>query len=188
MVTHLSTPSLWRKGVGEPILRAPEIGRCHVAQRTHRTSTRRVPFRKPQKAIRHSDIKLTMNNYTDPQLLDVAGAVEALPTLLIVDRRIDDQATRMQATGTDGGRSSVAPTAVPTRAKACQKQSMNDSFENGKAVAKKTQKPLDSQGKPRVVASRDDRTPIELFLAGTRALALHSPVIHTLQPRCNQVE
>lgn len=159
MVTHLSTPSLWRKGVGEPILRAPEIGRCHVAQRTHRTSTRRVPFRKPQKAIRHSDIKLTMNNYTDPQLLDVAGAVEALPTLPIVDRWRDERTTKMQATGTDGGRSSVAP----TRAKACQKQSMNDSFENGKAVAKKTQKPLDSQGKPRVVASRDDRTAINFF-------------------------
>jgi hypothetical protein len=30
-------------------------------------------------AIRHSRIELTMNYYTDPVLLDVAGAVEALP-------------------------------------------------------------------------------------------------------------
>jgi hypothetical protein len=32
-------------------------------------------------AMRHSSIDLTMNVYTDPTLLDVAGAVEALPEL-----------------------------------------------------------------------------------------------------------
>jgi len=32
-------------------------------------------------AMRHSRIELTMNLYTDPVLLDVAGAVEALPEL-----------------------------------------------------------------------------------------------------------
>ena len=31
--------------------------------------------------MRHSRIELTMNLYTDPVLLDVAGAVEALPNL-----------------------------------------------------------------------------------------------------------
>lgn len=30
-------------------------------------------------AMRHSRIELTMNLYTDPVLLDVAGAVNALP-------------------------------------------------------------------------------------------------------------
>ena len=30
-------------------------------------------------AMRHSRIELTMNYYTDPILLDVAGAVEKLP-------------------------------------------------------------------------------------------------------------
>jgi hypothetical protein len=30
-------------------------------------------------AMRHSRIELTMNYYTDPVLLDVAGAVEKLP-------------------------------------------------------------------------------------------------------------
>ena len=29
--------------------------------------------------MRHSKLELTMNVYTDPELLDVAGAVEALP-------------------------------------------------------------------------------------------------------------
>ena len=32
-------------------------------------------------AMRHSSLELTMNVYTDPALLDVAGAVEALPAL-----------------------------------------------------------------------------------------------------------
>jgi hypothetical protein len=30
-------------------------------------------------AMRHSSLELTMNVYADPALLDVAGAVEALP-------------------------------------------------------------------------------------------------------------
>ena len=29
--------------------------------------------------MRHSTLELTMNVYTDPQLLDVAGAIDALP-------------------------------------------------------------------------------------------------------------
>jgi len=33
--------------------------------------------------MRHSTINLTMNTYTDPRLLDVAGAVESLPSLPI---------------------------------------------------------------------------------------------------------
>ena len=31
--------------------------------------------------MRHADIKLTMGIYTDPRLLDVAGALDALPSL-----------------------------------------------------------------------------------------------------------
>ena len=31
--------------------------------------------------MQHSSIELTMNVYTDPPLLDVAGAIEALPEL-----------------------------------------------------------------------------------------------------------
>jgi len=32
--------------------------------------------------MRHSRIELTMNLYTDPVLLDIAGAVNALPNFL----------------------------------------------------------------------------------------------------------
>ena len=41
-----------------------------------------VAPRTAQAAMRHSGIDLTMNVYTDPKLLDVAGAMEALPTTL----------------------------------------------------------------------------------------------------------
>jgi hypothetical protein len=39
-----------------------------------------VSPRVAQAAMRHSSLDLTMNIYTDPTLLDVAGAVNALPT------------------------------------------------------------------------------------------------------------
>ena len=40
-----------------------------------------VPPRVAQAAMRHSSIHLTMNVYTDPTLLDVGGAINALPDL-----------------------------------------------------------------------------------------------------------
>jgi hypothetical protein len=49
--------------------------------------------------MRHSDIKLTMGVYTDPKLLDVAGALNALPVLPL---SIDPQAHEQRATGTAG--------------------------------------------------------------------------------------
>ena len=53
-----------------------------------------------QAAMRHSTLELTMNVYTDPRLLDVAGALDALPALPPIDR---PDAQRPRATGTDGG-------------------------------------------------------------------------------------
>src|SRR5690606_5127922 len=37
--------------------------------------------RTAQATMRHSDVNLTMNVYTDPKLLDVAGALDSLPAL-----------------------------------------------------------------------------------------------------------
>ncbi len=40
--------------------------------------------------MRHSRLDVTMNVYTDPTLLDVAGAMEALPELVLdVERRAE---------------------------------------------------------------------------------------------------
>ena len=62
-----------------------------------------VAPRTAQAAMRHSSLDLTMNVYTDPQLLDVAGALEALPQLPIADASSDD-GRALRPTGTDHSR------------------------------------------------------------------------------------
>lgn len=67
--------------------------------------------------MRHSDIKLTMMTYTDPKLLDVQGALDALPSLPLNDAS-RSQREVAKATGTDDLRvsavkSSVTPTVTP---------------------------------------------------------------------------
>jgi integrase len=68
------------------IPKADERGRTvdlHALRHTFGThlSKNGVAPRTAQAAMRHSSLDLTMNVYTDPELLDVAGAVEALPRL-----------------------------------------------------------------------------------------------------------
>jgi len=73
-----------------------------------------VAPRTAQAAMRHSTIDLTMNVYTDPRLLDVAGAVESLPALPLEDsqQRVTQTAS---ATGTDDSTpSQFAPKFAPT--------------------------------------------------------------------------
>jgi len=55
-----------------------------------------VQPRTAQAAMRHSSLDLTMNVYTDPNLLDVAGALEALPKLSVA---ASDTAKRMPGQG-----------------------------------------------------------------------------------------
>src|SRR5262245_40685735 len=70
-----------------------------------------VAPRTAQAAMRHSDIQLTMKTYTDPRLLDVRGALDALPTL-----PLDSEKQLAQATGTtDFHASRFAPQFAPTR-------------------------------------------------------------------------
>jgi integrase len=57
-----------------------------------------VAPRTAQAALRHSSIDLTMSVYTDPKLLDVAGALNMLPALPL-------QAEALASTGTDPSRS-----------------------------------------------------------------------------------
>jgi len=68
-----------------------------------------VAPRTAQAAMRHSDINLTMGVYTDPRLLDLAGAVERLPSLPLDGT--DRDAAR--ATGTDGKAASESPRKCP---------------------------------------------------------------------------
>jgi len=60
-----------------------------------------VSPRTAQQLARHTDIKLTMQNYTDPRMLDTASAVESLPDLDAA-REAMERAAEALKTGTDG--------------------------------------------------------------------------------------
>lgn len=71
-----------------------------------------VPLQVAQRAMRHSDVRLTTNVYTDPRLLDLRAAVEALPHIAATGELLHD-AARATGTDDDGGPSLVAPTVAP---------------------------------------------------------------------------
>ncbi|MBX3367215.1 MAG: tyrosine-type recombinase/integrase [Phycisphaeraceae bacterium] len=75
-----------RRGGKEVVIKTDERGRTidiHALRQTFGThlSKAGVPLRTAQAAMRHSDPSLTANVYTDPKLLDVAGAVACLRDL-----------------------------------------------------------------------------------------------------------
>jgi integrase len=113
-----------------------------------------VAPRTAQQAMRHSDVRLTMNVYTDPRLLDVAGAVDALPALPIDQGLVATQRDALQATGTESAASFVAPTVAPTRVVLGQKPSIPGTCGVTATSDAKTKKPLGSQGNPRVLFNR----------------------------------
>ena len=73
-----------------------------------------VAPRTAQAALRHSDIDLTMNTYTDPKLLDVKGALDSLPKLSLGDGFPEDHIDAEESTGTDVASRTLAPTLAPT--------------------------------------------------------------------------
>ena len=82
-----------------------------------------VAPRTAQAAMRHSKIDLTMNSYTDPRMLDVVGAMDALPSLPIGAKPEAPESQR--ATGTDG-QSLVAPTVAPNGVQSGATESIPD--------------------------------------------------------------
>ncbi|MFG0261517.1 MAG: tyrosine-type recombinase/integrase, partial [Novipirellula sp. JB048] len=86
--------------------------RIHLHAMRHSTGTHLsaagVSPRTAQAVMRHSDITLTMNTYTDERLLETSVAVELLPSLPIM---ADTEA-----------KSSVAPTVAPATYKTCQSE------------------------------------------------------------------
>ncbi len=83
--------------------------------------------------MRHSDISLTMNTYTDERLLETSAAVERLPHLPLVKTSIDSD-------------SSVAPTVAPDGFKTVQKESFPDIGPRGSEEGAETRKPRNPQG------------------------------------------
>ncbi len=94
--------------------------------------------------MRHSNISLTMNTYTDPALLDIAGAVERLPDLPL-DATDRDAG---QTTGTDGKAASpLAPVLAPTADKLSKFEGKIDHNPETDVELHKREKPANSQGK-----------------------------------------
>jgi len=101
-----------------------------------------VAPRTAQAAMRHSKLELTMNVYTDPKLLDVAGAMNALPALPLGDgsEKARDIARR---TGTDDlAASEFAPAFAPTVGKPAKSVSIHGTsarWEDRRCEAQETQ-------------------------------------------------
>jgi integrase len=86
-----------------------------------------VAPRTAQAAMRHSRIDLTMNVYTDPKLLDVHGALDALPTLPLDAANPQHVSTTARRAGT--GHSTpcaVAPNVAPNSDDRCKSLSIVD--------------------------------------------------------------
>ncbi len=125
----------------------------HAMRHTFATmlSTSGVSPRVAQEAMRHSTMELTMKVYTDPKLLDVAGAVASLPSMNPVPIR-----NQMKATGT-GLEKWYPPTLTPAGVLLCQKQSIPDTLEGVAVEHSENEKSLVSQGKTRLFGSRGER-------------------------------
>jgi len=74
-----------------------------------------------QELLRHSDVNLTMKAYTDPQLLNVAGAVGQLPDLSQPEKQQQQRATGTM--GADAVPKKLCPNLVPSASISRQKQS-----------------------------------------------------------------
>jgi len=83
-----------------------------------------VSPRTAQAAMRHSTIDLTMSTYTDPRLLDVAGALDVLPSLPLGNGPHTQQA---KATGTEAR--TLVPLLVPTPGNRSTNRAIADKME-----------------------------------------------------------
>ena len=76
--------------------------------------------RTAQEAMRHSTIDLTMNVYTDPALLDVAGAIESLPDLPIDRGQPSGRPLRSERKPGEDGNLQFAPKFAPNTGRSGQ--------------------------------------------------------------------
>jgi integrase len=99
-----------------------------------------VAPRTAQAAMRHSDIRLTMGVYTDPKLLDIRGALEALPSLPLTSTGREKAAGL--ATGTDNAAAvPFVPRFVPTQYKPSTNQATADKSGMGEGEKDSRQTP-----------------------------------------------
>ncbi|WP_253158041.1 tyrosine-type recombinase/integrase [Stieleria tagensis] len=97
-----------------------------------------VAPRVAQAAMRHSDISLTMNTYTDARLLDTAEAVEALPELKIPTDNTDLNCSSVSPAD--------APADAPTPGQRGHFESIPDQLGECEDDALNKEKPRETQG------------------------------------------
>jgi integrase len=95
-----------------------------------------VAPRTAQAALRHSSLELTMQLYTDPRLLDVAGALAALPALPTTEAPLESA----RATGTDDA-SAVALTVALTSGRTRPNVTVRDQRDESSDRVESTRKP-----------------------------------------------
>ena len=107
-------------------------GRVHLHAMRHSTGTHLsaagVSPRTAQAVMRHSDIALTMNTYTDEKLLETSAAVELLPDLPIGKQRAE-------------AKSFVAPTVAPISYKSSRNESKPDKMTGKQRLPQKQENP-----------------------------------------------
>ncbi|EMI58129.1 integrase-recombinase protein [Rhodopirellula sallentina SM41] len=144
-----------------------ELGRrVHIHALRHSTGTHLsaagVSPRTAQAVMRHSNINLTMNTYTDERLLDQAGAVERLPTIPLGG---DDQSGTDEpptpaldrGTGTADGAKFV-PLPVPLKSgNGCQNVANLANGEGCDGATPETKKARDLRAETAFSGSRDDK-------------------------------
>ena len=114
-----------------------------------------VAPRTAQAAMRHSTIDLTMNVYTDPKLLDIAGALDELPILPLDGVPATKDANVTTATGTDGLGSRFAPGFAPTSGNGSTSGSIVGNSAHRDVTATSTKKPRETQCFPGFTAERE---------------------------------
>ena len=115
----------------------------HVLRHTFGTllSSGGVAPRTAQAAMRHAHIDLTMKVYTDPRLLDVHGALDALPSLPLNETPPPEQ-TGARATGTDDATArTFAPGFAPKTGKGSKSWSSADNTATRGPLAERTKNP-----------------------------------------------
>jgi len=135
-----------------------------------------VAPRTAQAAMRHSSIDLTMNTYTDPKLLDIHGALDALPSL-----RLDSQEARLQeANCTAQGDRQFAPAFAPNSHNTLQTVSKADNWVDWsyvaspglgselKCVADKEKQPADNHCQRVAWSGPEGSRTLDLCIAKTR--------------------
>ena len=138
-----------------------------------------VPLRTAQAAMRHSDPSLTANVYTDPKLLDIGGALDALPALpLDSDPSNAQEQAQALKTGTCDSLP-LAPTLALTNEQAGQNGGSPDNtnpfgllriHEAALAVnAYSVNEKRTLTSSVSVLQKSGDRTRLELFVAGLNA-------------------